>query len=246
MSDEVIHSRGDGSGRTDCAERCRTGQRFLSIDSISRLVIAISLVTLSIDATAAESDEMAGGVFEGTVGFERLDDDPFVPKLRLTEELLFRQADGRVWVTPANAVIDGRSMPTLLVQLIGHPFESEFRKTAISYDYAVKSKRHSWEDAQRMFYAAAVAEGVVPGEAKVMYMLLRAQGSRWALHGPNSCFSRCHTDAEELEWRPRVDDEKLVSVVRWVRAEAPSLNAIDQRTIEVIIEKGPHIFGAIR
>jgi len=97
-----------------------------------------------------------------------------------------------------------------------------------------------------MFYEAAVTEGVAPGEAKVMYTVLSASGTRWALHGPNSCFSRCHVSEEQLEWRPRVDHDKLVSLLSWVRAEDPSLDEIDQRANQTIIEKGPHIFGTLR
>ena len=214
--------------------------------SMTRLVVGMVMATLTISVSVAETDEMVGGTFEGSAVVKPLAGDPFVTRFQLTEELLFRQAGGEVWVTPSNAVLDGRSMPTLFVQLIGNPLESEFRKSAISYDYAVKSKYHPWRDTQRMFYDGVMTEGVARGEAKVMYLLLSASGSRWALHGPNSCFTRCHTGNKELEWRPRVDDEKLVLLVNWVRADDPSLDAIDQRANEVIIEKGPHIFGAIR
>jgi len=217
-----------------------------TISSTTRLVISIVLATLTVETSFAGTDELVAGAFDGTAIIERLDGGPFSPQWRLTEELLFRRASGEVWVTPSGAMLDGRSVLKLFVQLIGQPFESAFRKTAISYDYAVKSKYHPWRDAQRMFYEGAVAEGVVPIDAKVMYLLLSASGTRWALHGPNSCFNRCHNGNKELEWRPRVDDEKLVSLVSWVREDAPSLDAIDQRASEVIIEKGPHIFGAVR
>ena len=177
---------------------------------------------------------------------EPVGDDPFVPRFRLLGELRFLQAAGKVWVTPSNAILDGRSMPTLFVLLKGNPLESNYRKSAISYEYAVRSKQQSWQDAQRMFYEAVRVEGIAALDGKVMYMLLRASGSRWALHGPNSCFSRCHTGRTELEWRPLVDDGKLAALLEWVRIEDPSLEAIDERGKEAIIEEGPHIFGAVR
>jgi len=201
---------------------------------------------LSADANSAGTGEITTGRFEGSADLDRLDDDPFIARYRLIGELRFEQTGGDVWVTPTNTILDSQSMPPMFMQLIGDPFEREFRKTAVTYDYAVKSKYHPWKKAQRMFYEGGLTEGVEPVEAKVMYMVLSASGSRWAPHGPNSCFSRCHTGDKELEWRPRVNDEKLTSLLKWVQSENPSLDAIDQRASDAIIEKGPHIFGSVR
>jgi hypothetical protein len=173
-------------------------------------------------------------------------DDPFFFTIRLKEELLFRQTGGETWVVPANAIVDGRSMPKLFFSLIGHPFTSGFLKTAIIYDYAVKAKVRRWTDAQRMFVEGVVVEGVPTIEAKAMYMLLHATGSRWAVRWMSGCYGRCHAADSELEWRPRVDDEQVIALVRWVRQEDPSLEAIERRVGEAIIEAGPHIFGSAR
>ncbi len=62
----------------------------------------------------------------------------------------------------------------------------------------------------------------------------------------SGCYGRCHAADSELEWRPRVDDEKVIELVTWVRQEAPSLEEIEGRVREVIIEAGPHIFGPER
>ncbi|UCH49253.1 MAG: DUF1353 domain-containing protein [Betaproteobacteria bacterium] len=206
-------------------------------------IVGIGVLALSLGTSAADTAEPAVGRFDGQAELERLDDDPFVPSFRLIGELRFQQVGGPVWVTPSNTILDGRAMPTLFVQLFGHPFEGQFLKTAISYEYAAQKKDRTHQEAQRMFYDAAVTERVAPGEAKVMYTVLSASGSRWAMRGPNSCFRRCHTDAKELEWRPRVDHEKLVALLEWVRRENPTLDAVDQRASEAILEEGPHIFG---
>jgi hypothetical protein len=206
-------------------------------------IVGIGVLALSLVTSAADTVEPLVGRFDGQADLERLDDDPFVPNFRLIGELRFQQADGQVWVTPSDTILDGRSVPTLFVQLFGHPLESDFPRTAITYEYAVKKKDRTFQAVQRMFYDAAITERVAPGEAKIMYTVLSASGSRWAMRGPNSCFSRCHTDAEELEWRPRVDHEKLVALLEWVRSENPTLDAVDQRASEAILEEGPHIFG---
>lgn len=212
---------------------------------MNRFVIVVAVI-ISVCGQAARAEDGAGARFTGHAFMEPIGDDTFVPRFRLVGELRFLQANGKVWVTPSHAVLDGRSVPTLYVQLKGNPLEGNYLKSAITYEYAVRSKQQSWESTQRMFYEAVTVEGVEPVEGKVMYVLLRASGSRWALHGPNSCFSRCHTGASELEWRPLVDDEKLAALVEWVRADNPMLDAIDDRAKEAIVDEGPHIFGASR
>jgi len=61
------------------------------------------------------------------------------------------------------------------------------------------------DDTQRMFLDASVAEGVTKSDAKAMYTLLRAQGSRWEV--PDSqCYGHCHPKGKPLLWRPLVDE----------------------------------------
>jgi hypothetical protein len=193
----------------------------------------------------ADDEEFVGGTFEGRVVAE-WSDDPFFPTLRLKEELLFRQTGGDTWVVPAEATVDGRSMPKLFFSLIGDPWTSGFLKSAVTYDYAVKAKARRWKDAQRMFVEGAVVEGVHTIDAKAMYMLLHATGSRWAVRWMSGCYGRCHASDSELEWRPRVDDEKVIALVTWVRKDDPSLEEIERRAGEAVVEAGPHIFGPER
>ncbi|MDA1331123.1 MAG: DUF1353 domain-containing protein [Proteobacteria bacterium] len=121
-------------------------------------------------------------------------ENSFVEQYQTTSELIYRQADGRVWVTPAGSVVDGRGFPRLFIDLFGSGLSSHFVKTAISYDYAVKSKHHPWIAAQNMVYEAMQTEGATQAEANLTFMLLRATGTRWAIKGPSDsrCFSRCH------------------------------------------------------
>lgn len=207
------------------------------------LVVMAALPGVANSANAGGRDR---GKFVGDGIIVQLKDDPFVTHYRLVDELRFETADGEVWVTPANAILDGRSMPQLFIKLFGNPFDLDFRKTAITYDFAVKSKYHPWKRAQRIFYDGAVTEGVDPVEAKVMYTLLSASGSRWAQHSPDGCFNRCHNRFKELEWRPTINEQQLISMLDWVRKENPTLDAIDERASEVIIDKGPHISGTMR
>ena len=193
---------------------------------------------------AAESGQVTSGSFEGNVIVEWLD-DPYVLKMRLTRDFAFRQADGKTWLVPADAIVDGRSMPRLFVSLTGRPFNSAFRKTTLVYDYAAKAKRRSWDEAQAMFYEGALSEGIVPVEAKVIYMLLSATGLRWAVRGDRDCYGRCHSVDANLEWSPKVREEEVVALVSWVRSEDPPLDEIERRVGKVILDDSPHMIGRI-
>ncbi len=209
-----------------------------------RIRILAAALLWSACITAADSGETAGGFFQGKVIVEWLD-DPYVLKMRMTQDFAFRHSDGDTWVVPANAIVDGNSLPTLFVSFIGRPFDSSFRKTALVYDHAAKSKQRSWKDAQRMFHEAAIVEGVMPVEAKVMYLLLNAAGLRWAERGDRDCYGRCHRRDANLEWSPRVRDEDVLALVSWVRSEDPSLDGIEQQVDKVIIDDSPHMIGRI-
>ena len=220
--------------------------RIFRMVAVITAVFITAMTTLPDEVSSARADAPIGSRFIGKGQIEQLKDDPFVAHFRLLDELRFEEADGEVWVTPSNAILDGRSVPLLFNKLIGNPFDLEFRKTAITYDFAVKSKFHPWKSAQRMFYDGAVTEGVDPVKAKVMYTLLSASGSRWAQHSPDGCFNRCHNRFKELEWRPTVDEQKLISMLDWVRKDNPSLDEIDQKARTAILDQGPHIKGSMR
>jgi hypothetical protein len=189
---------------------------------------------------------VGAGRFHGRVILEWVDDSPFIATMRLVEEFSFEQASGKSWVVPARTTLDGRFAPPLFTQLMGHPFEGGFRKTAIVFDYVAKDMTRPWPESHRMFYEASVVEGVLPIEAKVMFMLMNAGGPRWAERRKSSCFSTCHSGDSALSWRPLVDDEQVISLVSWVRTGDPSLEEIERRVDDTLLHRGPHIFAYVR
>lgn len=206
---------------------------------MKNLLILVSLVSFSAGVLAAENDGSAGE-FQGRVVVEWLD-DPFVPTMRLVEPFEYRQSGGKSWKVPAGHVVKGRGMPPLFRDLVGHPFNSGFRKAAIVYDYTTQTMKEPWDKAQLMFLEASVTEGVNGTEAKAMYMLLRAQGSRWEVPG-SRCYGSCHGKTEPLLWRPVVDEAVVADLLGWVRRDDPSLVEIEQHAETAVLDRGPHVF----
>ena len=207
---------------------------------MNTLRVVVFMAALSAGVLAADDGKRGNGSFEGRVVVEWLD-DPFVPKMRLVEPFAYRQPEGRVWAVPGGHIVKGRGLPPLFRDLIGQPFNGGFRKSSIVYDYVTQEMTEPWEDAQHMFLDASGAEGVTQAEAKGMYMLLRAQGSRWEV--PDStCYGHCHGKEEPLLWRPVIDEVAVGELLGWVRRSNPGLSEIDERVQSAILDPGPHIF----
>ncbi|MEO8039954.1 MAG: DUF1353 domain-containing protein, partial [Betaproteobacteria bacterium] len=177
---------------------------------------------------------------EGKVVVEWVD-DPFVSSMRLVEDFGFRQARGKLWTASRGQLIEGKGLPPLLRDQMGQPFEGGFRKSALLYDSAVQKMTEPWEQAQRMFFEASVVEGVPAVDAKVMYLILAVQGTRWEVSG-SRCYGSCHGRETPLEWRPVVSEARVGELMTWVRANDPGLREIDLRAQSAIRAVGPHIF----
>ena len=202
---------------------------------MKRLLVLVVTAALSIGGFAAENGE-----FHGRVMVEWLD-DPFVPTMRLVEPFEYQQPDGKVWAVPNGYIVKGKGMPPLFRHLVGQPFNSAFRKSSIVYDYVTQRMTEPWDEAQDMFLDASVTEGVTQSEAKAMYMLLRAQGSRWEV--PDStCYGHCHGKEAPLWWRPVVDEAVVNELLGWVRRDNPPLSQIEKRVRTAIKDPGPHVF----
>jgi hypothetical protein len=202
---------------------------------MKKLLLLVAMAALSVGGLAAEIGE-----FQGRVIVEWLD-DPFVPTMRLVEPFAFRQPDEKVWAVTGRHIIKGTGFPPLFRDHFGQPFTGGFRKSSIVYDYVTQKMMQPWDDAQHMFRDASIAEGVAQTEAKAMYMLLRAQGSRWEV--PDSkCYGRCHGKSKRLLWRPLVDEETVGELLGWVRRNNPSLAEIEQSAQAATLYPGPHVF----
>ena len=180
--------------------------------------------------------------FVGRVVVEWLDDDPFIPQMKLLEDFAYQDAAGKRWLAPREEILDGRCLPLLFKDLVGAPFVGQYRKSSIVYDYYCRSMNEPWKDVNRMFYRASLTEGLAEADAKWIYGILYASGSRWEVRG-SRCFASCHASASTLTWRPVIDQAALAPVLDWIRQTQPALDEIDQRLDATIRKPGPHIFA---
>lgn len=179
------------------------------------------------------------GRFEGELRIESVDTS-FETAVRLMENFAYRDSKGKVWQAERDQVFDGAGFPPLFRDVIGSPLESAHPKSGIVYEAMTQKMRDNWEGSRRMFLEAAIAEGVEPVEAKVMYFLLGVQGSRWET--PDSrCFGSCHVPGKPLYWRPVVKEPRVVRLVDWVRKTNPPIEDIDRAIAPAIRVMGPHI-----
>lgn len=183
--------------------------------------------------------------FEGRVVLEVLDSVELDHKLRLLEEFSFRDENGRLWLAPAGAVIDGTSLPRMLRSAPDLPPETQFRRASVVHDYYSSTRQETWREVRRMLYGASLHEGLSPVEAKLLYATVYAGGWRWEPR-TSSCYRSCHAAAAMLAWQPDLEQAAFQPVVDWLRGTDPSLEEIEQRVDAVTTRPGPHLFAQVR
>ncbi len=198
--------------------------------------LAIALVLMFTSSLGAER-----GGFEGNLVLEPVEDS-FVAAIRVVEDFAYRDAGGKHWTISRGEVFDGRGLPRLFRDIGGPPYEGGYRKSSVVYESATQKRTENWEKAQRMFFEASLTEGMSAPEAKVLYLLLVVQGTRWEVPG-SGCFGVCHMVSVPLEWRPVIDEARTAALVNWVRASNPAVEEIDLRGQSAIRAPGPHIFA---
>lgn len=120
------------------------------------------------------------GAYEGTPLSEWLSDGRH---MQLKRPFAYIAAGGERWAVPAEAIVDGASIPRPFWSVIGGPFEGQYRDASIVHDYYCDEKSRAWKATHRMFYEAMRCSGVGPVQAKVMFYAVYRFGPRWSLPG---------------------------------------------------------------
>lgn len=126
--------------------------------------------------------ESYGGFIDSPPLMEWLDDGRH---MRLKKPFSYVEDAGRVWSVPAEAVVDGASIPRVFWSLIGGPFEGLYRNASVVHDYYCDTGTRPWRDTHRVFYEAMRCSGVGSIRAKTMYYAVYRFGPRWAI-GPSA------------------------------------------------------------
>ena len=150
--------------------------------------------------------------------------------MTLLNELRYTDPKGLVWVAPAGSEIDGASIPRALWSFMGGPFEGKYRNASVLHDVAYDQQTRPPKEADLMFYNAMRCSGVGPIEAKTMYYSLLRFGRHWKFAIKRAKrLKPGETTAEEASRESAVQPGEVNSIEQWIRANDPSLGAIESR-----------------
>ena len=188
--------------------------------TVRSTTIAAVLFLLLLTAWAVAAQPAAH--FEGRVITEWLEHDGDDRTMRLVEPFVFRDSNGREWVVPATAVVDGASIPPLLWSIIGPPFVGDYRRASVVHDHFCRTMSRPWQKVHRMFFDAAIAGGVPTLQAKVYYAALRAAGKRW-----EPTIGLEPGAPRYVIATPDVSEDALAGLQEWVIENDPTLAQVE-------------------
>ncbi len=116
------------------------------------------------------------GRFEGRVVAKWLDDGR---DMRLVEPFAYVDAADAHWLAPADAVVNGASIPRAFWSVIGGPFAGRFRNASVVHDVACVVRTQGWREVHRMFYEACRCAHAPLLKSKIMYYAVYHFGPRW-------------------------------------------------------------------
>jgi hypothetical protein len=138
--------------------------------------------------------------------------------MKLLEDFVYFDPDGRRWEAPKDSVVNGASIPPFLWDRIGSPYTENYRMASIVHDVACGDPEVPRLEADRMFYWACRAGGCPPLKASILYIGVRI-GAWWgdrrafgtAKGRPATeqelidKFETIERDVEQLEIEPSLD-----------------------------------------
>ena len=180
---------------------------------------------ISVTSFAQSSKEK----FLGNVTVQWLDDGR---SMKLLKEFGYIDPNGKKWNVPKNIIVDGASIPQLFWTLIGGPYEGSYRNASVVHDHFCVTKTESWQDVHLMFYNACITGGTKELKAKSMYAVVYAAGPRWESYILKDATGTKVTVEKEAV----VSNDKLKEVSDWIENTNPSLEEINARLDNIVIE----------
>lgn len=116
--------------------------------------------------------------YEGRVVAEWLTDQAG-RQMRLIESFSFVDTSGVKWTAPAFSIVDGASIPSIFWSNFGPPFVGKYRRASVIHDVYCERRDREHRKVHKMFYDAAITDGVDRSKARLMYLAIRAFGPKW-------------------------------------------------------------------
>ena len=132
--------------------------------------------------------------------------------MKLLEEFVYSDSNGKRWDAPLGSVINGASIPQWLWDTVGSPYTGCYRNASIVHDIAcvratTKAERKL---ADKMFWEACVAGGCTEPQANDLYVGVRI-GAWWS--PPSARGLRAMMSTREIK-REAIDSKQVYTAVR--------------------------------
>lgn len=99
--------------------------------------------------------------------------------MKLGQAFGYIDPGGTTWTVPANALVDGASIPRVFWPIIGGPWEGQYRAASVVHDWFCAVRIMPWRQTHRMFYDAMLTSRVGPRLAKLMFLAVHYAGPSW-------------------------------------------------------------------
>lgn len=128
------------------------------------------------------------------------------------------------WIAPANAKVDGASIPSRFWSVIGGPFEGLYRYASVFHDVACNERTHTWQSTHQMFYDAMKCSGVGEAKAKLMFYAVWGFGPRWRPPVRGGGVPQKLTVSPEA----LPNEAEVKRIEKWIKRENPSLQHLEE------------------
>ena len=185
-------------------------------------------------STTTSSTEMNYGHFEGAVKVEWVRGSGDEKRMKLLDDVVYVDPQGKKWVAQKGYETDGASIPQVFWSIIGGSFDGQYREAAVIHDWYCFSKIEPWRDVHRIFYYANRAAGVSEIKSKILYMAVRVGGPKWG-DNKSKCYNNCHVEINNYKLdnkgvlvnTPPVSEDEAKKISQWVSEKNPTLEEIE-------------------
>lgn len=101
-------------------------------------------------------------------------------RVKLAAPFSYTDPQNQNWPVPADAIVDGASIPQALWSIMGGPFEGKYRAASVIHDWYCDVRTRPCKAVHRVFYDGMITSGVGQTQAKIMYYAVYKFGPQWS------------------------------------------------------------------